>query len=86
MGGIFIENIEQMVTHLHLGQTGFKNGAASSVTYPTASGWGAFKQFQDLTKKIGQILTTTHTNGVNQHLQTLKQLTLMYLQHQELIM
>ena len=26
-----------------LGQTGFLNGAASSVTYPTASGWGAFK-------------------------------------------
>jgi len=27
-----------------LGQSGFKNGAASSATYPTASGWGAFKQ------------------------------------------
>jgi hypothetical protein len=26
-----------------LGQTGFKNGAAASVTYPTATGWGAFK-------------------------------------------
>jgi len=26
-----------------LGQTAFKYGAASSVTYPTASGWGAFK-------------------------------------------
>ena len=26
-----------------LGQTGFKYGAAASVTYPTASGWGAFK-------------------------------------------
>ena len=26
-----------------LGQTGFKNGAAPSVTYPTATGWGAFK-------------------------------------------
>jgi hypothetical protein len=26
-----------------LGQTGFINGAASSVTYPTATGWGAFK-------------------------------------------
>ncbi len=26
-----------------LGQTGFKYGAASSVTYPTATGWGAFK-------------------------------------------
>ena len=26
-----------------LGQTGFMNGAASSVTYPTATGWGAFK-------------------------------------------
>jgi len=26
-----------------LGQTGFKNGAATSVTYPTATGWGAFK-------------------------------------------
>ena len=26
-----------------LGQTGFKYGAASSPTYPTASGWGAFK-------------------------------------------
>jgi hypothetical protein len=47
-----------------LGQTGFKYGAAASVTYPTATGWGAFKQFQDLTKKVGQILTTTHTNGV----------------------
>jgi len=27
-----------------LGQSGFKYGAAPSVTYPTASGWGAFKQ------------------------------------------
>jgi hypothetical protein len=27
-----------------LGQAGFKRGAASSVTYPTATGWGAFKQ------------------------------------------
>ena len=27
-----------------LGQIGFKFGAAPSVTYPTASGWGAFKQ------------------------------------------
>ena len=27
-----------------LGQTGFKNGAAPSATYPTATGWGAFKQ------------------------------------------
>jgi len=27
-----------------LGQAGFKKGAASSVTYPTATGWGAFKQ------------------------------------------
>jgi len=27
-----------------LGQSGFKFGAASSVSYPTASGWGAFKQ------------------------------------------
>jgi hypothetical protein len=27
-----------------LGQVGFKYGAAPSVTYPTASGWGAFKQ------------------------------------------
>ncbi len=27
-----------------LGQTGFKFGAASSVTFPTATGWGAFKQ------------------------------------------
>jgi hypothetical protein len=27
-----------------LGQVGFKFGAAPSVTYPTASGWGAFKQ------------------------------------------
>jgi hypothetical protein len=27
-----------------LGQTGFKYGAAPSVTYPTATGWGAFKQ------------------------------------------
>ena len=26
-----------------LGQTGFKNGAAPSPTYPTATGWGAFK-------------------------------------------
>jgi hypothetical protein len=26
-----------------LGQTGFKNGAAASVTYPTATGWGSFK-------------------------------------------
>jgi hypothetical protein len=26
-----------------LGQTGFKYGAAPSVTYPTATGWGAFK-------------------------------------------
>ena len=26
-----------------LGQTGFLNGASSSITYPTASGWGAFK-------------------------------------------
>ena len=26
-----------------LGQTAFKYGAASSVTYPTATGWGAFK-------------------------------------------
>jgi hypothetical protein len=27
-----------------LGQTGYKFGAAASATYPTASGWGAFKQ------------------------------------------
>jgi hypothetical protein len=27
-----------------LGQTGYKYGAAPSITYPTASGWGAFKQ------------------------------------------
>jgi len=27
-----------------LGQTGYKYGAAASVTYPTASGWGSFKQ------------------------------------------
>jgi hypothetical protein len=27
-----------------LGQSGFKYGAAPSVTYPTASGWGSFKQ------------------------------------------
>ena len=27
-----------------LGQTGYKYGAAASVTYPTATGWGAFKQ------------------------------------------
>jgi hypothetical protein len=27
-----------------LGQTGYKQGAAASATYPTASGWGAFKQ------------------------------------------
>jgi len=27
-----------------LGQTGFKNGSAASATYPTATGWGAFKQ------------------------------------------
>jgi hypothetical protein len=27
-----------------LGQTGYKRGAASSITYPTATGWGAFKQ------------------------------------------
>jgi hypothetical protein len=27
-----------------LGQAGFKYGAASSVSFPTASGWGAFKQ------------------------------------------
>ncbi len=27
-----------------LGQSGFKRGAASSVSYPTATGWGAFKQ------------------------------------------
>lgn len=26
-----------------LGQSGFKNGAAPSVTYPTSTGWGAFK-------------------------------------------
>jgi len=27
-----------------LGQSGFKNGSAPSVTFPTATGWGAFKQ------------------------------------------
>jgi hypothetical protein len=27
-----------------LGQAGYKKGAAASVTYPTATGWGAFKQ------------------------------------------
>ncbi len=27
-----------------LGQSGYKKGAAASVTYPTATGWGAFKQ------------------------------------------
>jgi hypothetical protein len=27
-----------------LGQTGYKFGAAASITYPTATGWGAFKQ------------------------------------------
>jgi len=27
-----------------LGQTGYKFGAQASITYPTASGWGAFKQ------------------------------------------
>jgi hypothetical protein len=27
-----------------LGQAGYKYGAAASVTYPTASGWGSFKQ------------------------------------------
>ena len=27
-----------------LGQAGYKNGAEASITYPTATGWGAFKQ------------------------------------------
>jgi hypothetical protein len=35
-----------------LGQTGFKFGAASSVTYPTASGWGAFKQISGPNQEV----------------------------------
>jgi len=35
-----------------LGQSGFKYGAAPSVTYPTASGWGAFKQISGPNQEV----------------------------------
>ena len=35
-----------------LGQTGFKYGAAPSSTYPTASGWGAFKQISGPNQEV----------------------------------
>ena len=35
-----------------LGQTGFKFGAAPSSTYPTATGWGAFKQISGPNQEV----------------------------------
>jgi hypothetical protein len=35
-----------------LGQTGFKYGAAPSSTYPTATGWGAFKQISGPNQEV----------------------------------
>jgi hypothetical protein len=35
-----------------LGASGFKNGAEASITYPTASGWGAFKQISGPNQEV----------------------------------
>jgi len=35
-----------------LGQSGYKKGAAASATYPTATGWGAFKQISGPNQEV----------------------------------
>ena len=35
-----------------LGASGYKNGAEASITYPTASGWGAFKQISGPNQEV----------------------------------